>query len=598
MQDTGLALTVFKRPNHTRQVLESIKLNGYKKIYIFQDGPRGEEDMQGCAEVSEIIRGIDWAETELHISAKNKGCRRSIIDAVTYVLERHNSMTCVEDDVVLSKGYKKFMDAALTKYEHDKRVFTAAGLQYDPIIPPDYKYDAFFQYRSSSWAWSTWKDRWAHFREDASLIEEVQNDMVKAAMLDMAGSDLKMFLKHTMSGAFDTWDVFWALTVINNKAVCVYPKKYLAGNIGFDGSGTNASNNSNSHFYNQDQADWLEGMSFPPDVVVDSRITWSHFESYDSTPESVKLPNIIKLIEIAVESGFRYTARIFNDHTTDEIFASIAHEVGADAAAKLYEGVMGRHRDNNKTYPEVINKGVRIFGVFDVANNLDEYYKVFDLLEDDMSKTILNTLLLYRVLPIRSFLTSITDTANPHYFDKRIITPNSDEVFVDCGGYNGDTTESYISNMGSYKRIYVYEPETDNYNECLQNLSKYPNVIIRNAGVGEKSEVLSLKGHQYESSFVATGHEGKPTQVISLDEDITEPVTFIKMDVEGFEMEAIHGAKNHIQNGKPKLAISIYHYFSDLWEIPKLIHELDPSYKFFIRHYCDKWNVETVLYAV
>ena len=75
------------------------------------------------------------------------------------------------------------------------------------------------------------------------------------------------------------------------------------------------------------------------------------------------------------------------------------------------------------------------------------------------------------------------------------------------------------------------------------------------------------------------------TEIVTLDEDITEPVTWIKMDIEGSEYDAVMGSRRHIAEDRPKLSISVYHGYDDLWLLPKLIHSLNPSYKFYLRYY-------------
>ena len=87
-------------------------------------------------------------------------------------------------------------------------------------------------------------------------------------------------------------------------------------------------------------------------------------------------------------------------------------------------------------------------------------------------------------------------------------------------------------------------------------------------------------------------------RIISLDEDIREKITFLKMDVEGFEIPALLGAKRHIREDFPKLAICTYHIISDMWEIPRLIDTIRPGYRFFLRHYELTQNWETVIYAI
>ena len=75
------------------------------------------------------------------------------------------------------------------------------------------------------------------------------------------------------------------------------------------------------------------------------------------------------------------------------------------------------------------------------------------------------------------------------------------------------------------------------------------------------------------------------TEIVTLDEDIQEPVSWIKMDIEGMEYDALLGCRTHIVNEHPKLSISVYHGYDDLWLLPKLIHSLNPSYKFYLRYY-------------
>ena len=88
----------------------------------------------------------------------------------------------------------------------------------------------------------------------------------------------------------------------------------------------------------------------------------------------------------------------------------------------------------------------------------------------------------------------------------------------------------------------------------------------------------------------------KSVEFVSLDKAIIEPITFIKMDIEGSEMRALKGAKQIITTYKPKLAICIYHKLDDLWRIPQYIHSLVPEYKFYIRHHSILYS-DTVLYA-
>lgn len=237
----------------------------------------------------------------------------------------------------------------------------------------------------------------------------------------------------------------------------------------------------------------------------------------------------------------------------------------------------------------------------DLKKNICHYDWVYDKLADDTSKLVFTKLIQYRLIPDMQLIAQAYDGEHHQYFDKTIISCDEHEVFVDCGGYIGDTTLDYIEQYGEYKTIYIYEPAPSNIIDCRKNLQNYKHIEIRCCGVGEKNSVLPMTGADASGSFVtgaANGEQEEFIQVISLDEDIQEKVTYIKMDVEGFEIPAIIGAKNHIMNDRPKLAICVYHCISDIWEIPKLIDSIAPDYDYHIRHYMENQNWETVIYAV
>lgn len=234
----------------------------------------------------------------------------------------------------------------------------------------------------------------------------------------------------------------------------------------------------------------------------------------------------------------------------------------------------------------------------DLIKNIGYYDWLYGKLEDEISVRVFTNLIQYRIVPDMAYIRRAFDADNHQYFDKAIISCSENEVFVDCGGFVGDTTEAYIDQYKKYKKIYVYEPSDDNIVSCKKNLEKYPGIEIRNCGVGEKHALMSISDSGSSSSFMGNAGEGDKIEIVSLDEDISEKVTFIKMDVEGFEIPAIIGAKNHIKNDSPKLAICTYHIISDMWEIPKLLYYINSNYKFYLRHYMETQNWETVLYAI
>lgn len=254
-------------------------------------------------------------------------------------------------------------------------------------------------------------------------------------------------------------------------------------------------------------------------------------------------------------------------------------------------------------YSKGKTSGAYRFVLLDLIKNSEQYDWLYEKLEDEKSRFVFTSLIQYRILPVQMFLERAYDGENPQYFDKEIIDCDEEEVFVDCGGFIGDTVQSYLEQGFPYKKIFVFEPEEENIEKCKEAIKDKKNIELFPYGVGETREELWLDGTGSSSSFLGDkvkreGREGRRQIIVSLDEQLKEPVTWIKMDVEGFEIPALLGAKHHIQKESPKLTICLYHIISDLWEIPRLIDAMNPNYEYKIRHYHKEQNWETVLYAI
>lgn len=239
-----------------------------------------------------------------------------------------------------------------------------------------------------------------------------------------------------------------------------------------------------------------------------------------------------------------------------------------------------------------------------VSKNEYKYKKIYHNLCDEKSKRTMMCVLRFRVDGNYETLHAESDYIYKQYFDKNIMKFSENEVFVDCGGFIGDTVSLFIDNVQSFKKIHVYEPDPINYRKATKLLSKnekdnIDKIQFHNTGVGIEniSSKMSLSGLGSKIS----DNGDYDVQIVSLDDDIHEPITFIKMDIEGFELDALKGARNHILSNKPKLAICVYHKPDDLWEIPEYILSLNPEYKLYLRQYMfnDGENAfDTILYAI
>lgn len=225
--------------------------------------------------------------------------------------------------------------------------------------------------------------------------------------------------------------------------------------------------------------------------------------------------------------------------------------------------------------------------VHELKEHVDDFEELYINLEDYRSKKLLNAILNNWVHYDFNTLSEVTEKCYDDYFDLDLIPTCNEEVFVDLGAYTGDSTISFLRNYGdSYKKIYAYEITPETYQILVSNLKDYPNVVCYLKGVGDTRSSLSVVNSSADASantvFVS---DNGTIPMVTLDEDIGEKLTMIKADIEGFEQEALLGAINHIKNDHPKLLISVYHKNEDLWKIPKMIKEIDPTYKFYLRYH-------------
>lgn len=229
---------------------------------------------------------------------------------------------------------------------------------------------------------------------------------------------------------------------------------------------------------------------------------------------------------------------------------------------------------------------------------------VFDLLENEESKRT------YFQVCKSMFLSKLGETLYeeaytelPEYFFDEFMKSKVCDKFIDCGAFDGDTFELYYEYMnGMFDKAYLFEMDEDMYNILVSNIeNKFGNIKEKikciNAGVSDENST-ALTSIVSENGMWKIDNAGyKHATLVTLDEAVKEEVNFIKMDIEGAELSAIIGAKNIIAKQKPNLAVCIYHKPNDLWEIPMMIKELNPSYRLYIKHhsfYCQ----DTILYAV
>lgn len=229
----------------------------------------------------------------------------------------------------------------------------------------------------------------------------------------------------------------------------------------------------------------------------------------------------------------------------------------------------------------------------DVGKNRDQYDWLHDILHDSRSRTVLERITDFRYNFSADALREFKLDLERQYFDD-FVNFGDNEAFVDCGGYNGDTTSTFIRLNPRYRKIYYIEPSRAGYERSMANLGDHPNIVFFNNGVACRNSVLRFNSRCDYENRIDPGGDCLVAGV-RLDDVIVGPVSYIKMDIEGAEHDALIGARETIMKQRPKLAICVYHEQSDFWRIPRLIRSFTDEYAVYLRHYTEG-ILETVMY--
>lgn len=219
---------------------------------------------------------------------------------------------------------------------------------------------------------------------------------------------------------------------------------------------------------------------------------------------------------------------------------------------------------------------------------------------DDKSRLEYNGLIDYFTLPDAHNETH--DSIHDIYYPEGLWKNSSAENVVDCGAYNGDSVKFFVQKFGDrLGSLTAYEPDSNNFSMLQDTVEALPDWIqekiwVKEAAVGERNGQICFTANSTVASAVDSGGEAE-VACVALDNETDRIPTYIKMDLEGYEQEALRGAARLINEHAPILAITTYHRVEHLWKVPLLIHSLNPSYKLYLRRYAeDCW--ESVCYAV
>lgn len=231
-------------------------------------------------------------------------------------------------------------------------------------------------------------------------------------------------------------------------------------------------------------------------------------------------------------------------------------------------------------------------------NSVEKFEWVFSLLEDQNSKEIFKKILSFRFTKNLDHLTGFENREKFQYFEEILNFDSKPKNFLDVGGFDGFTTSEFMRIYPEFGEVVVIEPEGENYEICKEKFRDNPKVQVLKTGVGSKREQIRFSS---AGSASRVSEDGDLVVDIDTIDNLINASNFIpgyiKMDIEGFEIEALAGCTQAITKYRPNLAISVYHNPKHFWQVPELILQLNSDYRVFLRHYTES-IYETIMYFV
>ena len=184
------------------------------------------------------------------------------------------------------------------------------------------------------------------------------------------------------------------------------------------------------------------------------------------------------------------------------------------------------------------------------------------------------------------------------YFEPFLELQHLGETFIDVGSFDGQTSLQFAARAPEFAHIYAFEPSERNQQAVEENLATYGSdrVTVFPYGLGDHETTLRFDS-QLGSSSRASSEGDVEIAIRTLDSLNIKSPTLIKMDIEGAEVPALTGAIETIRAHQPRLAISVYHRFDDLWRIPEAVDKSGVAYDLYLRHYTEGID-ETVMFFI
>jgi len=264
--ETPVLLIIFKRPAHTRRVLETLRQAKPRTLLVAADGPRHAGEAAECEQARRVIGEVDWECTvETSYATENLGCGIRVYTAIDWAMEKHDRLIILEDDCIAAPSFFPYCENLLERYRDDERIMHISGNNFQSA-PPASGDSYYFSKYTHAWGWATWKRAWRHFDWKVSRWPEAR----RAELLETICDDpyeqryWGNLFDQVYRGAPDIWDYQWNLSCWMQNGLAILPAVNLVSNIGH---GPDATHTKDPSIYLDRPTFPLEAIQHPPIIV-------------------------------------------------------------------------------------------------------------------------------------------------------------------------------------------------------------------------------------------------------------------------------------------------------------------------------------------
>ncbi|SHN00954.1 glycosyltransferase [Polaribacter sp. KT 15] len=242
-----VCLFTFNRLEETKKTIKALQNNYLAKeseLFVFSDGWKNENQKTKILEIRVFLKTIKgFKEVTVFESETNKGLADSIINGVTEIINKYGKVIVLEDDLETTPNFLNFMNDSLNFYKRDENIQSVSGYSLDIKKDNSDESDVYFQQRTHSWGWATWKSYWGQCNFDLDYLRSyvLNNENKLKDFKQTCGADIDRMLLDTIYSRNNSWYVRWAFNQFLNNRYTVYPFLSKINNIGFGDDATHCT---------------------------------------------------------------------------------------------------------------------------------------------------------------------------------------------------------------------------------------------------------------------------------------------------------------------------------------------------------------------